>query len=542
MPKMIEDVMLLTGSTVKDKNDITTEGSTLPPLAQARGLVRPNRTSMKFLNRTKDFSDIDESGDFTDEQNVKDAIKLANRMYELDGVVSNTIDVFVDFAISDFRFLGVKDERLLEVLEHFKLYVNRNVPMEQRGLKKFAETVTNQFYTTGNVFVEPKWSRDLVTHKNGRQKEYNLPTSIFFYDPQSITIDNMSGNLPIWVRIKPELYNAILKVRNGARLKDIPENLRNLVASYPKTVIDSAKDGGLLGARIPLVDIASLQRKKAPYNAWGTPYITRAFASLAVKHKLRNLDMDTIEGLINSITIFRVGTKDHVAKGPRINQFKSLMTDSPASRYLVWAHDIDAITVSPDNKISEMVQRYEQINAEILEDLGMPKAFTVGTVGGGAGSDPWIQILQLMERLTRHRRALSNIIEDWALKIAEENGFKAGKDYYNIRLQWKRNNLMSPEEIRQFVITFYDRGLISKETAVWMNDGDFETEINSRVKEAKGGEDDSIDSIMGLPNLPHGIDTKLQKNKETSEDNARPTKDKQKSKPKKEKTTLNDSE
>ena len=248
--------------------------------------------------------------------------------------------------------------------------------------------------------------------------------------------------------------------------------------------------------------------------------------------------MDTIEGLINSITIFKVGTKEHVAKTARINAFKALMTDSPAARYLVWAHDIEAITVAPENKIAEMVNRYDQINAEILEDLGMPKAFTVGAAAGGGGGDPWIQILQLMERLTRHRRAVSNIIEDWCTKIAEDNGFKAGRDYHNIQIQWKRNNLMSPEEVRQFVTSFYDRGLMSKQTAIWLNDGSFEDELAKRIAE-KEGDESSADSIMVTPALPFSKDEKIGQNKDTSEDNASPTKDKQKKKVK-DKTTLND--
>src|SRR3990167_2803785 len=134
MAKQIEDAVLLLGGSKTAKGEIDTAGSQLQELATARGLIRPNRTSMKFLNRTKDLSDIDESGDFNTEQNIKDAMKLANRLYELDGVVANTIDVFVDFAISDFQFIGVKDDKLLDVLEYVKLYINKSLPMEQRGI------------------------------------------------------------------------------------------------------------------------------------------------------------------------------------------------------------------------------------------------------------------------------------------------------------------------------------------------------------------------------------------------------------------------
>ena len=130
----------------------------------------------------------------------------------------------------------------------------------------------------------------------------------------------MNLNLPVWINIKPELMRAIDVYRKIGKIEAVPANLREIVKQLPETVLNSATTHGGQ-ARMALDNVVVHQRKKAPYNDWGTPYVARAFASLAIKHKLRSLDMDTVEGLINSITIFRVGTKDHVAKTARINAF-----------------------------------------------------------------------------------------------------------------------------------------------------------------------------------------------------------------------------
>ena len=90
---------------------------------------------------------------------------------------------------------------------------------------------------------------------------------------------------------------------------------------------------------------------------------------------------------------------------------------------------------------------------------------------------------------------------------------------------------MNPEDVRNFVLAFFDRGFMNKETADWLNDVDFEDNLLGRMREAEkidGGK--STDEIMVPANLPFSKDTKLEDGKDTSEDNARPTKDKEKPK------------
>jgi hypothetical protein len=422
-------------------------------------------------------------------------------MYELDGIVANTIDTFVEFAITDFKFNGVKNDTLKDLLNYFIKFVNKDNPLTERGLKKVGEYSSLQYYTAGNVFVEPKWARERLQLQKGRKKIFEVPTSVHFYDPQKIYIDVTAGNMAVLVTVSEVLSQAIsiLKEKNGR------QSLKTAL-SLPKSVVNSFKNDGINGGRIILEDVVSIQRKKAPFNNWGIPYIARAFRTLAIKHKLQNLDMDTIDGLINHITIFKIGSEKFPSRPGRLNAFSQLMNSSSATRMLVWGHDIDALTVGPKDSVVDMPPRYLQINADILEDLGLPKAFTTSP-GASSSGDPWVHILRLMSRLSRHRNSIAIMFEDWAIQIALRNGFKPGKDFEDIRVHWKRQNLMNPADVRQFIVQLYDRGLITRKTALWETDRDFDQEILNRIDEIDtkftvDGEEVSVDELLSPPALP----------------------------------------
>ena len=499
-------------------------GANLDNFSQAISQARPGRTSEKYLNITKDLNDIDESGDYLSEDLVKKAIQLSYRLYELDGVLSNTVDTYVEFTVSDFKFSGVENKSLLSLLEHWKNNVNKLNPLIERGLISFASTFSMQWYLAGNNFVEPKWKEETLKLNGANTKKYKWPSSIHLYDPQKITIDEFSSHSPVMVEVSEAYWEALKFLHSNGREKAkallndksgrLPRRLNlnaiKMVLELPDSIVNSFDKSK--NRLIHLDTIRTIQRKKAPWNIWGTPYTTRAFKSLAIKHRLQSLDMDTIEGLINLVTIFKIGDKDRPASAGRIAAFAGLMNNPARSKFLVWAHDVSTETIGPEGKIIDMTDRYRHIDNQILEDLGLPPAFTRSDKSAG---DPWVQILRVMERISKNRKSLSLLYEDIATEIAEKNGFTKGKDYTNISVVWKRNNLMNPGDIREFVIQLYDRGLITKTTAIYLTDGDFEEQISQRISELNrkkvkiDGEELGVDELLSIPNLPFSKEEKV---------------------------------
>lgn len=521
----------------KSKKEEDIQGIALDKFTEAISTPRSTRTSQSYLNITRDLSEIDESGDYTSEDKVKNAIKLSYRLYELDGVVANTVDTFVEFGISDFQFHGVKNKKLIELLNYFKRNVNSTNPDLERGLVNVASYIALQHYLAGNEFIEPKWSKEQLRFNNGRNKSYDIITSIHFYDPQKITFDESGGNTPVLVEIKESLYNAValLKDRGRAYIKKmiknkffhrgINERVLKIALELPESIVNSISKKNNGKCYIALENIDILQRKKAPWNLWGTPYTARAFKNIAIKHRLQALDMDTIDGLINLITIFKIGDKDRPASAGRLSSFASLMNNPSRSKFLVWAHDVTTESVGAKDNVMEMTERYKQIDAQILEDLGLPSAFT--RLATNSAGDPWVQIVRLMERIMKNRKSISILFEDYATAIAEKNGFINGKDFENISIVWKRNNIMNPADIREFVVQLYDRGLISKTTAIYLTEGDLDKEIENRINEANtkisvDGENMSIEELLAPPSLPFSKNEKVPL--ETNENSRRPSK------------------
>lgn len=505
-----EDAELL----ILDKKEEETNGVSLDEFAQAISSPRPGRTSESYLNLLSDFSVVNESGEYESESKIKDAIKLSYRLYEMDGVVANTIDTYVDFSISDFQFHGVKNDNLKNLLEDFKRNVNKSNPLIERGVLALASYMSKQDYLAGNVFAEKKVAKR-SKRINGRKRTYTTITSVHMYDPQKISIDEFNASAPILVQVNDNLggvldyikRNGLTRTREDFRkglMSRWPANVVKTALSLPSNIIKSVRKNSVGAYQVYLDDIFVMQRKKSPWASWGTPYVTRAFRSLAIKHKLQSLDLSTIDGLINLVTIFKVGDKDRPASSTRLQAFANLLQNAPRTNFLVWAHDVETESVGPKDKVLEMEKRYQQIDNQILEDLGLPQAFTRTN---NSSQDPWVQIMRLMERITRHRRKISLFLEDCATFIAKENGFKEGTDYENITVNWKRNNLMNPAEIRGLVIQLYDRGLISKSSAIWQIDGSLEKELQDRIREKSekhsvDGEQLSVDELIVPPALP----------------------------------------
>lgn len=427
-----------------------------------------------LLNRIKDY-DVNYK-----DYDIQKTIELCDKLYRYEGTCGAAIDVFVDFAITKVAAEPTGDDTLDKVLAHFNTQVNSEIPSTIRGIQEVAHKVALDWFIKGNAFPYNSWDNVDIPDL---PSPYKIPTRIVVLNPKLIEIPRdrqMLGDTQIY--FKPTIDMVTLLKGDGRSNPGLREF---------KDFLKNSKDN-TYGYKLNSKFVKHLKRKGSDYNGWGIPYLTRAFSAVASIRRLRRLDDATTEGLINLITIFKVGDKDFPADPTRLAYLSNLLKQSTPSQTLVWSHDITVEQVGPNEKVLAFEKKYIEPRQELLRALGVPAVLIDPSLN--AGSDPWVSIIALAERLQKFRDIIQIWLEDIYRQIAVSNGYE--KIYP--KAKWERMNLANDQSLKNLVMQFYDRGLIDAETALTTSGYDYKGVVNRKISNKKN------EKLFEPPQLPFG--------------------------------------
>ena len=478
----------------------------------AIGLKVPTsvQTPVSYLDGLRKYKDL-----YND---IYKQMEVANKLYRFNSVIGNATDVLVDFAVTDVYPEDTGNKKLDEILKEFFENVNNSNTNTLPGIYPLMQEIGLEWFTSGNAFPYVRWDNVKINKQSG---VYKMPSSINLINPQSIYIPSgpiAFGQEVIYLKYDAELLE---KIRSDGRSN--PE-VALIKQAIPRSVLNAINDKSNMssfqeGIRLNPKYITHLKRRAKGYQAWGVPYLTRCFSSASLLERLRELDESVTSGVLNLVTIFRVGTEEHPASPTRLRKFASLLRNPKATQTLVWAHDVDMIQVGPDGKVLQYKDKYKDAKEDILISLGVPPVLMNLSQSG----DEWVAILALVERLTHWRRIVSLWLEKICNQIAEYNGYKE-----RVKVKWDRMNLTDEQAVKNLVLAFYDRGLISIETALKEGGYNFESQKSKKKAEKSAGDD----KVFATPVLPFSGDKGSQNDpKKRPEDNS------VKKKPKKPSTT-----
>lgn len=425
------------------------------------------KTSAGFLDNVRNLSDI-----YND---IYQQMTVANKLYKYNSIVGNAVDVLTEFAVSPISILPTKSKKLDNILawwfENLNIQNTNGLP----GIYPLLHEIVLEWFTSGNAFPYQKWENVTIPKNAGQVK---LPTSINLLNPQSIVIPDAPlafGQEMIYLKPDSQLIQKLL-----ADGRTDPEAAL-LKAAIPRSIVNSIKSTRGFGQgniRLNGRFVDHLKRKAKGYQAWGVPYLTRAFEDAALLERLRQMDESIASGIINLVTIFKIGTEDHPANQARLRKFASLLRNPKASTTLVWAHDIEVIQKGPDGKLLQFDKKYKEAKDNLLIALGVPPVLNSINAAG----DPWVSILALIERLQEWRKVITIWLTRMAKVIAIENGF--GDQEINMR--WQRMNLQDDVAVKNLLLSFYDRGLLTVKDALEESGRNYKS-----IKEQKKIEKDS---------------------------------------------------
>ncbi len=460
-------------------------------LATGLAINQYKKTAIKFLE------DLDNYNNKAD--NIKAQIDISNKMFRNEDVVSTGVEVLVDFTISGFEFCNLEEESVKPLIDYFERSVNKKEDeFSSYGLFPLLQEMAYEYFISGNMFPAEHWEKVKIDGK-----QFEMPVEIKLMNPANIDLDesNIFGDRKIFFT-----FGTSSNKNSGTKIKDLFEDKFSDIAKNQLFDGDIIQGDLNHGPRIEIKRdlISHLKRKARDYDVWGIPYLTKLAQAVTYKQKLWQLDLNTIDGLLNFVTIFKIGSPDvkspfHIPSLSRLTEFKNLIKNPQASTLMVWPHDIDVITAGPDGKVLSFADKYKEANRAIIQGLGVPPILIDGS---GTATAAFVTILALNKRLELVRQVLKKYVEYLIVKIATRNKLE-GKLTGKESLEWFPSDLRDEAQIKTLLLAFYDRGLLPIKTT--HNQGGYRHEdlVELKLKD----EEEDLAELFARPNIPFSPNT-----------------------------------
>jgi len=388
-------------------------------------------------------------------------LQLIDEMYYEEGVVKNAINLFVDFCASKMRNVS-EDQKIKDFFDKFCKYSDMDNLIRQIFLS---------YFLYGDAFV---YRGELASVDNGKDKgAVYCPYTLL--NVASIEVEEvyMFGREAISFKIPNEVKTIIQKAkRKNARLSEEEKQVLN---SLPKEFRQPqfTSKGNILLDEDKLLRISY---KRLPWNPYSIPPFSGAFIPYKLKKRMRELDLATAEGTINSIMLVKVGSDQYPATRKQLDAVANLFQTGAKSLTLFWNHAIEIEQISGNIEALDE-DKYRQINRDLLNALGIPASLVGGMEEGGRFANAWASMVALAERLENARRTVKRALEFEFRRIANECGLKDAP-----KMEFKKMNLRDANTFKALLTAMYDRGLLDIDTVLDEMDYDFE-EIVQKKKE-----------------------------------------------------------
>lgn len=462
-------------------------------------------SSTSFLSNVGDLEDVTTAP--TTLAAKKREVKLAMSLYLNEGVVGTVIGRLVDYTPKG-RIVCDNPE-LKSILKlwankvngfsSIKKYRRFGKPPIFPGLTSLLIEGSLLWHVTGDWIVGEIWKE--VPIKIGKKKKnLFLPVELVSMDVTTIDIPVQSAEVGIelmYWQPPSALKSLAKKYFSKRKLTPIEQDIVNL---FDKKILRMIAETSKI--LLPPENITHFKRGVPRYYPYGISFARKLFSAVAYKRRIRALDIDTIDGLIQRLTILKVGKipADGEADLALIAQRVSLMRNMienrenrRTNRLLVWGgDDVEVVDIGPDGKILGFADRYNQANRDLLQALGFPPLLIDGESTGSAARD-WAVLVSIVAHLQNFESMRELWLTNIMKQIAELNG------YDSEGVGYKANKIViSVDRVMRIVAqALFDRGGLSWESFLEEQGYDFDLELKKRMEEQKN----KVDKILA-PRAP----------------------------------------
>jgi len=423
-------------STENDKGGLTGRTSDINWVVGQDGYIHLAGVIPDNLRTGYDYLQQAEEYDTADRAPRKQKIDLSRKAVKYEGAVNTSIEALVEIPTLGGWFIYCENEELLTLLDYWAknfgvigdesaIETGEDNVQRPGGIELFALNMLWTMYRDGDAVITEEWDNVRVDQVGGKRR--NLPVSYVEHDVAACEIPEA------FYKMGKELIicDPDTKVQELIEGGGATELEKKIIEQIPDSIKEGYKqldkyEGKVL---LPPEFTTHFSRKADRRSPWAEPYVVKAFPALAFKHRLRDLDNATIEGMIQRIWIVKVGHDDpispmHIPDNDRvmlaIGMFKQLQTQN----FAVWGGpDLETQEFgSSENNVLNLTDRYKSADDDIRVSLGVPKILTSGE-GSGSSKDfsVYVKVLSQMER---YHVMLKNWIDHKMRQIAVENGYK----------------------------------------------------------------------------------------------------------------------
>jgi len=431
----------------------------------------------------------------------QDIIQLCQSIYKKNGFIRNIIDLMADFASEgmDIRSPIKSQEKFYKewakrvnlqgrAHDFMKLMLrDANVIIRRKTAyitKPVVKEMSRAFYdfTIDNV-DEKKVSEkpDKILKDKTKILKNEIPWGYTFISPVIVEkiggpVGRFFGSSALGMRITTELAQSINNPKTDAE--------RKFISNLPSEVIAAAKNN----SKIIALDQSKMYidyYEKDDWEDWGTPFLYGVIEDLLLKDKMKQADKSALDGVINTIRLWKLGKSDSkiLPTPAAVNKLLTILQHNVGggSKDIVWDDMIDLqVEYPPTDKILGS-DKYKSVNADIIKGLGIPDSLVGGTdLGTRNAQTGFIQLKTLVERLEYVREKCINWIQLELNILSKAMGFKKTPI-----ITFESMSLRDEAAEKQLMIQLLDRGLISVETVHKTFGNDFTLELeNLRIEQS----------------------------------------------------------
>lgn len=446
----------------------------------------------KFKTATKSYDDY------------KKSLDHCRFFYRTEPLVNSVLDKLVEIGINDLVFaknkLSDNEARVFTAVKP--------------KLVEFAQQMALEYLLSGMVVPEVGYntvSKDFLFALG--VKKYNkliLPDSMWVRDPSTIKIlTSMLADKPTYVAKVPEGLAAFIKsggkYPDGKEDKELYELLKKYYPEFIKEVLAGKTE-------VVLENEFIFRRRYTSDNPYPIPYVNSSLEALHHKRKLRRMDYSIIDKVISAIMHIKVGSdefpitesdedKDYLDSLRSQLRMRGTSTDTLERIFqLITNHTVDINWIFPDTATLLDVNKYADINQEILFGLGFPRVLITGETAKSGTSDSEIATLSPIKTAEDFRRKILEVIKGICIKISKDNGFTSVPT-----VQFKSMNLQKFADLLAYLSKLYDSAAISRTTFAGEFGYDFDTEIDLLEKEMATIKEKGLPEFGATPNSKNSV-------------------------------------
>jgi hypothetical protein len=394
----------------------------------------------------------------------KNLIALSRKVVKYEGVVATALEALVEIPTLGGWYIDCDDKELSTLLKHWlstfgssgtmSIDDNNTVVQTVGGIEKFTINMLWSLYQDGDAVITEAWEN--VPVPKLKNKRRNLPTRYVEHDVAELEIP------PIMAKFGQEVIYAkpdedITAIISGGNLDDKQKRALEMI---PDELISSLKEGDE-EIELPAEFTSHFSRRTNNRDPWGLPYVVKAYPSLAYKHRLRDLDNATIDGLIQRIWIVKIGHNDvdsplHLPDNDRVLLAVSAFRKLQTQNFLVWGgSDLSTEEFgSSENNVLSFKDRYNSADKDILSALGVPRVLIDGEGSADANLNAFVKTISQMER---YQTMIKRWIDLKMYQIAVENGYKDQFPTFH----WQFLKMQDNEKAKNIITKLFELGVIN---------------------------------------------------------------------------------